>query len=164
MKIIGIDPSLAATGIAGFSGELATIIDKVGDGRLNTLYFAVMAYADTADLAVLEDLPVNAMSAGATGMAQGVVRLALIHSGVPYVLVSPATLKKFATGRGNATKGDMRMALYQRFDLDLRDDNQVDARWLQEAGLARYDIGVPRLPKSHIEALNKVDWTTVYAA
>ncbi len=38
------------------------------------------------------------------GELDGVIRTALFEAGVPFVEVAPATLKKYATGRGNATK------------------------------------------------------------
>ena len=87
-------------------------------------------------------------------MAQGVVRYILVHTGTRYVTVTAATLKKFATGRGNATKPDMRMALYQRAGIDLRDDNQVDAWWLRQLGLHLLeDPERMELPQTHLAAL-----------
>ena len=72
--------------------------------------------------------------------------------------VTPSTLKKFATGRGNATKPDMRMALYQRAGVDCRDDNQVDAWWLRQLGLHIIEDPdrIP-LPLTHTTALAKVN-------
>ena len=85
------------------------------------------------------------------------VRLTL-HGHV-VVEVTPSTLKKFATGRGNATKPDMRMALFQRAGIDERDDNRVDAWWLRQIGL--HLKGHPdaiSLPATHTAALAKVDY------
>lgn len=157
LTVVGIDPSLTATGIAHMDGDLATVRGADGDARLVALYDAVgLAIYGSPALAVLEDLPTHAQGAGKTGMAHGVVRYALQHGSVRYVTVAPATLKKFATGKGNATKPDMRMALYQRAGLDVRDDNQVDAWWLRELG--HHLLGHPTidLPKTHTDALAKV--------
>jgi Holliday junction resolvasome RuvABC endonuclease subunit len=110
------------------------------------------------DLVMLEDLPTHAQGAGKTGMAQGVVRLALVLGGIKYVLVTPASVKKFATGSGNATKPDMRMEIFKRTGTDIRDDNQVDAWWLRQMGLQHLgecDLG---LPKKHLSALDAVIW------
>lgn len=155
--VVGIDPSLTATGLAA-PGGCITITTRAGDPkRLQVIHDTVFAAVDGADLAVIEDLPTHAHGAGLTGMAQGVIRLACIRADVPFATVPAATLKKFATGSGNAGKADMRMELYKRTGLDLRDDNQVDAFWLRQAGL--HLTGHPdavALPKTHTDALTKV--------
>lgn len=155
-RIVGIDPSLRATGIA-IPEENYTIRTKAGDpDRLAIIFTAVRVIPDV-DLAIVEDLPTHAHGAGLTGMAQGVIRLALIEAEVPYLTVPAATLKKFATGKGTATKADMRMALYQRTDLDLRDDNQVDAVWLRYLGMAMCGELPFDLPKTHLTTLDKLE-------
>ena len=156
--VIGIDPSLTATGIAWTATALETVTGRTGDGRLMHLYTRLLMVDSRVKLAVVEDLPTHAHGAGLTGMAQGVVRLALLYNGVPYVLVPAASLKKFATGKGNATKADMRMAWFKRTDMDVRDDNQVDAAWLREMGL--HHLGTPTfaLPAAQTDVLGKVNW------
>lgn len=136
-SIVGLDPSLAATGIAGKDGDLWTLKQKPKDGdvRLVNIYAGVAAAVAGSDLVVMEDLPRNAMGAGVTGMVQGVCRLAMRDLGVPYITITPATLKKFATGKGNAKKPDMRAAWFNLTGMDNKDDNQVDAAWLRVIGL-----------------------------
>lgn len=156
--IAGIDPSLSGTGYSD-GRELLTITTQAADPfRLAVIHDAISSLvARRCRLAVLEDLPTHAHGAGKTGMAQGVIRLALIRQRVHYITVSPSIVKKLATGKGNATKPDMRMALYQRAGLDVRDDNQVDAWWLRQIGMQllahpdRLD-----LPKTHLAALAKI--------
>lgn len=163
MNIIGIDPSLTGTGWA--VGDLTGTVTADGeDERLPHIYRSVMFLAEATHLAIIEDLPVHGHGAGKTGMAQGVIRLALQHLMVPYITVPPATVKKFATGHGNATKADMRMALYQRTGIDVRDDNQADAAWLRHLGYALIGLPLIPLPKTHLAALDKLprpDLTTV---
>lgn len=163
MNVVGIDPSLTATGIAtGRDTWTAPDPRFEGDDRLHDLHqHVVMAITGpTPDLVVIEDLPTHAQGAGKTGMAHGVVRFACLNRTVRYITVPPATLKKFATGKGNATKADMRMELFKRTGADIRDDNQVDAIWLRHLGLTY--LGEPEitLPAPHLDALNKLQKET----
>lgn len=163
MNVVGIDPSLRATGFCNVAGSTFTVGADEGDERLVALWEAVGQLrtdvpARPADLAIVEDLPTHAHGAGKTGMTQGVVRLALLTMGLPYVTVTAGSLKKFATGRGTCSKSDMRMELYKRAGLDLPDDNQVDAWWLRQLGLAHCGLAEVKLPATHLVALSKVDW------
>lgn len=138
MRVIGIDPSLSATGLAHANGELWTIktTAKMGDGERLLFLYRMLANATVgAEFAVIEDLPTHAMSAGLTGRAQGIVRMTLAQRGIPYVAIPPASLKKFATGKGNAKKPVMRQAWLDLTGEDNADDNQVDAAWLRQIGL-----------------------------
>lgn len=152
--VIGIDPSLDGTGLA-WGDQLATVRGE-GDRRLQVIRQRVGLLARDAQLAVVEDLPTHAKGAGLTGMAQGVVRLALLDEQVPYVLVPAASLKKYATGRGNATKPDMRVELLKRAGLDIRDDNQVDAYWLRAIGCDMAGEPLLTMPQTHRVALDKL--------
>lgn len=165
--VIGIDPSMTATGLAyddGSTGVVTFSKATTGDQRLRHIARQVHEACFTqrepgrVELAVLEDLPTH--GAGITGMVQGVVRLQLMSDGVPYLTVPAATLKKYATGKGNATKPDMRMELYKRTGLDVKDDNQGDAWWLRALGHELLGEPVVQLPKTHTDALGKLTLPT----
>lgn len=162
MNVLGLDLSITATGIARPDGSTLTVnlAASLRDGRLSVLDERITDELDHVDLAVIEDLPTHAHGAGITGMVHGIARLALLQHQVPYVLVPPATLKKYATARGNANKADMRMELYKRVGLDLTDDNQVDAWWLRAMGLDHFALAPVVLPATHRGALAKVGWPT----
>jgi Holliday junction resolvasome RuvABC endonuclease subunit len=161
--VIGVDPSITATGVALSDGSLITVGGKSdrGDERLLDIACLIGTSVTRADLVVMEDLPTHAHGAGISGMVQGVVRLMCLRASVPYALVTAATLKKWATGSGNADKSDMRMALYKRTGLDVRDDNQVDAWWLRAAGLECLGQSVVEMPTAQIKALAAVSWPAV---
>ena len=122
--------------------ELATVTDA----RLLSIEAGIEAALSVPTaLAIIEDLPTGGMGAGLTGMAQGVIRLVCQRRSVPYALVVPSTLKKWATGNGGRTtdKAAMRRAFYAEGNpfgnadgIDGNDDNQVDAWWLRSIGLA----------------------------
>lgn len=156
LNAIGIDPSLAATGVCYYAPSYAqpigvTIETKATDPRrLNWIYNRITDICidvswspiPSPDLAVIEDLPTHARSAGLTGQAQGVVRAALQGFGIPILTVPPASLKLFATGSGRASKADMQAAAHSTWLEDYGqglpgswDDNAVDAFWLREMGI-----------------------------
>lgn len=176
--VVGLDLSLTGTGVATTSGTTFTIRTsfKRADARLEDIYTTINGTLIGAEYAVLEDLPVHAKQAGTTGMVQGVARLALIRKGIPYALLSPATLKKFATGKGNADKADMAAALLEhlgnpvvevdakgkqflpQYGVELSDDNQVDAAWLRLAGLTRFGLGYDTILNDRLDVLDKGKW------
>ncbi|MEV7154856.1 Holliday junction endonuclease [Streptomyces misionensis] len=158
-RILGLDLSITATGYALPDGQTGTFKGPwKGDWRLVAIRTAVAGHADAIDLAVIEDLPTHAKAAGITGMVHGAVRTVLMEHGVPYALVTPATLKAYATGKGNADKTAMAIAALKRAGREFGDDNQCDAWWLRAAGLDWYGHAEVDMPKAQRDRLDKVDW------
>lgn len=163
-NVVGLDLSITATGCTHPDGETETwkYHAKHGDRRLRFIADEVQALAlQRPDLVVIEDLPTHAHGAGITGMVHGAARCELLRAEIPYALVTPATLKKYATGKGNADKTAMALALYKRTGLELADDNQVDAFWLRAAGLQHLGAPIVELPAAQVEALDKVSWPSL---
>ena len=166
-RVLALDLSLTATGIAEPDGTLSTFKPTTkGDLRLREISNRIRGLLSDllvdsgvdVDLVVIEDLPmgIRNAAAGALGMLHGAVRSQLIWLEVRYLTVPPASLKTYATGRGNAPKPDMRMALYKRTGLDVPDDNQVDAAWLRYLALDLAGHPELDLPASHRRALDKL--------
>lgn len=167
MSAVGLDLSLSATGVALASGELRTIKSTVDDGtvagrahRIADLADRITSCVPVGALAVIEGPAYAAQAQAGVHLRAGLwwlVAHTLTSRGVEVVEIAPSALKKLATGKGNATKPDMRMALFQRTGLDERDDNRVDAFWLRQLGL--HLLGADdriELPKTHLVALEKV--------
>ena len=117
MKVIGLDLSLNGTGIAYSDGhtKVVKLDEKKGDRRLIIIQDEVIAALQPhVDLAVIETPLPRGFSIHTQGMVHGAVRVALIKAGVPYVHISPGTLKAFATGSGKADKAAMILAAYKR--------------------------------------------------
>lgn len=164
IPVVGLDPSLTGLGLATPEG-LSTISSKpAGDAidaraqRIVTMADAVASRIPDDSLVVIEGPAYSRQLGAGHHLSAGlwwVLAVELAHRGHTLVEVSPSALKKFATGKGNATKADMRMALYQRTGLDLRDDNQADAWWLRQVGLHLIGdtLRAITLPKTHLAAL-----------
>lgn len=169
MRVVGIDPSLRATGLALHDGELRTLSmpsveSAYMDGkvaRIRAIVGKVAVASGVGSLCVIE-APALGMNNRSTHELAGLwwsIVVRLIELGNEVVTITPGQLKKFATGKGNAPKPDMRMALYQRTGIDVADDNQVDAWWLRQAGQQRLDqLGALTLPKTQTAVLDGIAW------
>lgn len=164
--VIGLDLSLTATGISTGADRMtvATKPDRPIESRIARISNEVCVARGGTDLFVIEDFVTRSPAASKLGMLHGVVRTDLWRACFDVLLVPPATLKTWATGKGNATKADMRMALYQRFDIDEPDDNRADAHWLWTLGMHVLGDPVVDLPKTHTRALDKLDLDGLEAA
>jgi Holliday junction resolvasome RuvABC endonuclease subunit len=169
MKIMGVDPSITRTGI-GLPDQTTFTVSSpkqvTGDDRLE--YYAdhigLAARTCGADLVVMEDAP-TALQGNAGRVLlhlQGVLRLELKRNHVPYMILSPSTLKLFATGNGGADKTGMALAAYKRLGREYATDDECDADWLRIAGRFAYGYGEPvpmwstsyvTLPQVNLKAL-----------
>ena len=164
VAVAGIDTSLTGTGVVDREGLRFKFESKaVGmdlykrRARLRGLARRVVDTATNGgvDLVVIEQ-PAYSKAMGQMHDRSGLWWLIvdeLIEQGTPTIEVTPSSLKKFATGKGNANKGDMRMALFKRTGLDVADDNKVDAWWLRAFGAALAGHPVVDLPKLNLETL-----------
>jgi Holliday junction resolvasome RuvABC endonuclease subunit len=174
LRILALDLSITAPGVCLPDGTTRTIKTRTseGDRRLQHIVSDIGIALDdkpdstgyAVDLAVIEDLPTHAKSAGITGMVHGAVRLWLLDAHIPYVLITPATLKAYATGKGNADKTAMAIAALKRSGREFADDNQVDAAWLRWAALDWYGTPEFDLPKAQRDRLAKVTWPEAVAS
>lgn len=165
--VVGIDPSLTGTGIAVGLSLAETITTKpTGTDvrarltRIRGIVADVLRIVPADALVVIEGPSFGREQPGLAHLRAGLwwsLVNDLCACGCTVAEVPPKTLKKFATGSGNASKSDMRMALFKRLGIDNPDDNQVDALWLREAGL--HLVGDPdaiELPKTQLAALGGV--------
>jgi crossover junction endodeoxyribonuclease RuvC len=64
-----------------------------------------------------------------TGLAElgGIIRFKLFRMGIEYVEVAPATLKKFATGKGVGDKNKVMLKVFKQWKLEFENDDECDA-------------------------------------
>ena len=163
-RVVGLDLSITATGVAWCDGSLYTVKTRAeGDRRLIEIFHEVAIAVEGRSIAlvVIEDLPTHAKGAGITGMVHGAVRAGLMSMRVPYALITPASLKKYATGVGNCGKSAMAIAALKRHGREIPDEDQCDAWWLRAAGLDHLGHPLAPMPATHRTALDKVAWPDV---
>jgi crossover junction endodeoxyribonuclease RuvC len=146
MNIIGIDLSLAGTGMCLLRDggrELRTINTTAKtrtEDRLATIRRAIAQECGCMDAVIIEGL-----SYGSVGGAQAersalhwMVRVDLYQLGVPYVVVTPMSLKKFVCGTAKAEKSMMIREVFRRWGVEAANDNEADAAALAHLGLVYY--------------------------
>jgi crossover junction endodeoxyribonuclease RuvC len=159
--IIGIDPSLTATGVVTiYKGNLfakTVSTDKKGVERLGYFYdqFRMIAGSYRPARFAIEGYSFGSKFSRphALGELGGIIRLAILHSGQAEPLeVAPTTLKKFVTGSGQGEKSVVSKELFKRFGVDLSSNDEVDAAGIAIYLLAKLHGGV-NLPQANLEAL-----------
>lgn len=170
MEITGLDLAMGSTGLCLPDGSVLTIKPKgKGDARYTEVrdHIRLAVRTSKTDLVVLEAIQGRSLKGDAATvlpMMHGAVRAMLIDDAVPYVLINQSTLKKYATGSGNADKTAMALAAFKRAHLEFDDDNQCDAWWLHTAGMWKTDRPVLILPLPQRQALDVADWSPVTVA
>lgn len=170
MNLLALDLSLRSTGwatnVAKPRADRAGVFGagyETGLARLASLRddcLALVRHA-AADLVLLEGIAYaakGAMHAEICGL-HFAVQLALWEAKVPTLLIPPATLKKFATGKGNVDKAVVLTEAVRRLGYTGSDHNVADALWLLQAGLSHYQLdGQVHLPAKQREALAALHW------
>ncbi|MGD9331596.1 MAG: crossover junction endodeoxyribonuclease RuvC [Desulfobacterales bacterium] len=155
MKVLGIDPGLAETGIGivhgrglrvdGFAfGCIATSAKNEQAQRLETIYNKLLdvLHREAPDLMVVEDifsLDKYPQSGILLGKVTGVILLAGFHIKVPTQEIPVREAKKVLTGNGNASKRQLEKAVRHALKLEkpIRPFHASDALGLALIGLFR---------------------------
>jgi Holliday junction resolvasome RuvABC endonuclease subunit len=150
MIVLGLDLSLTGTGICvvqsnagdgkGLLATINTTAKTRTEDRLITIRHTIAQASSGVDAAIIEGL-----SYGSVGGAQAersalhwMVRVDLYQLGVPYVVVTPMSLKKFVCGTAKAEKSMMIREVYRRWNVVAANDNEADAAALAHLGLVYY--------------------------
>jgi Holliday junction resolvasome RuvABC endonuclease subunit len=177
-RVLGLDLSLVATGVADESGTRVIKAPKkevFGAARLSFIHdelFEEMRfvrgdrnYDKMPDVAIIESAGYFKGDAQYVLELHGVVKLALYRLGIPFVLVAPQLVKKFATGSGVADKDHMLAAAIRKFGFEGTSNNEADAFLMRQMGLAHYDMvffeGEATWPGYQREALARIEWPTL---
>ncbi len=167
---VGLDLSLTSTGVAIIHDGAASV-HRIGSKPVPHATTADQAHrVDMLVAAILGAIPdsdvtkvaVEGPSYGSTGSAAHIlgglwwhVRIGLSRLGYDVVVVPPGTVKKYATGKGNAGKDEVLAAVVRRYaNVDVRGNDEADALVLA-AIRARLDAQPidPGIPAANIATL-----------
>lgn len=139
MNVLGLDLSLNAPGYCPEPGVGESLVMSPADGdrRLVRHRDVIERYTRrrTYDLAAIESVPGYMSNTGPLERVHGIYREVLARYSVPFVYVSPSSVKLYATGDGGADKPAMVDAAVA-IGAAPKNDNEADAIWLGEIGLA----------------------------
>jgi crossover junction endodeoxyribonuclease RuvC len=151
VNYIGIDPS-SKTGFVELDRDGNVInIEEVTSNEKTDLekFIDVASYLrnsiDNSYKVVIEGFSYGSRGAGVSyqyGLGW-IIREHLLMGLIDFVEVSPNTLKKFATGKGNAAKNLVMKDVYKRYGFENDSDNIVDAYVLAQIGRALDGLGEP---------------------
>jgi Holliday junction resolvasome RuvABC endonuclease subunit len=147
--ILSFDLSLTRTGFAlGESGRVTGcgLLSGKHDGVRRLIYLRSLVCdkvdATKPDLVVFEDLSYGSHDTNLerAGLAY-MLRAELVDDGIPYLLCSPMSLKKFVCGTAGSAKAPVRKEhmlkfLATKFGHDVNDNNVADAIGLAYVGMA----------------------------
>src|ERR1035441_4124210 len=173
-RITGLDLSLTSTGFARICGgdtALARLrtLKRDGHSRLEFLLAEIACRVRDADLVVVEG-PSYGSQAGQKGHHERaglwwLVTHMLWRQGLPYAVVPPAVVKKYATGAGGglkAGKDQVLAAVIRRYpDVPVDGNDQADALVLAAMGADHLGCPLATVPKEHRAALASVIWPAI---
>lgn len=170
--VVGIDPSLTSTGLVvinkGIVTEQHAIVSKPSKEktpkaeteRLMTIRDSITRSVVTArkpSVVLIEGLAFMARNTTALVQLAGLnyfIRETLVRGMIPFVIVSPTSLKKFASGKGNVDKNVVMMEVYKRWGFSPENSDVCDAFVLAQIGLALCREPSQPLIKPQAEVIN----------
>lgn len=178
MNILGIDFSLNGTGLSVYNGKKVTFkkvftsIKKNYEGNKEDFILLPKFETTGQKLDWVVDKIVNCTKYDMVCMEDhigsyydwmdgyGIIKHYLRLNKVPYIMISPTSLKKFA-GTGRATKEDMINLLIDQYGFDFSyigplSNNIVDATWLAIVGYLYHKKYVLNKPINEIKDREKI--------
>lgn len=162
MRYVGIDPS-TKTGFVALDegGNVLRAKELIGVGnedpkRMASLIGEVMSFVKPDDIICIEGFGFSSQQAIQLGGIGWGIRIALFRRGISYTEVSPAAVKKFATGKGNAKKDEMVLPIYRKWGFEHSSDNVRDAFVLAHIARALSPNVEMRVTKEQLEVLQAI--------
>lgn len=172
--IIGIDPSMSATGLAVWHdggttitvtvGTLETATDLPAEQRWHQIAARIWPHVEIGNTAVVMEGAIDVAGRGRTtqtlGELRGVLRYGLWLRGVPYIQPRPTTVKKYA-GNGGWGKETMQVAARTQLATTLawaKTFDEADALWCLALGLHKTGRPVVDPTPRRVETVMSITW------
>lgn len=161
MQVIGLDLSLSSTGVANAAGRQIIIVKpgkRRGYERLRHITAEILWWCADADVVCVEGPSFQSRSSSEKGHHERAglwwfVTAHLDEAGIEVKVITPSSLKKYATGKGNASKDQVLLAAARRFEWFDGTNDQADALWLSAMGYDLAGQSVVEMPQTHRAAL-----------
>ena len=156
MVTVGIDTSFTSTGFTVVSdGDIRFETIKTGPKDFKTETERIARIRDViiskiphgCDRVFMEDVFISHGPAAGNSLRlallAGAVRCGLFDKGICFEVVQPSLLKKYVSGKGNATKDMMMMMVLKKWGIETEDNNQADSVGLAMMAFDGYEIIPP---------------------
>jgi Holliday junction resolvasome RuvABC endonuclease subunit len=159
--IIGLDMSLGAFGVCAVNNKQDMAMNSLiksklrGVERLADIRSQLKILLEQNDIrfAVIESYAYgrNVGRFFEIGELGGVIKHLLFIRKIPFILISPLTLKKWITGSVKGDKSAILLQIYKRYNVELNDNNVGDAFVLAQIGCAlnSLTLGTKQLEEYH---------------
>jgi len=173
INVMGLDASLTSSGIAIVSAADAELkhhqvitVNKRDMARLKAIREEVneLIHRHSVKLVSLEGYAfARANQAHQIGELGGTLKLFFFDNDIPFIIITPGQVKKYATGKGNAKKPEMAVGVYKKWGVEFPTDDETDAFVLAKIGEALVqrahdelysDSTMPELTKYQREVVN----------
>lgn len=133
-RYVGVDPS-TKTGIVildsdgGYIDGMEIAGKGTDPGRMIDIIEEVRSQLEPGDRIAIEGFSYGSKGRGVDfqfGLGWG-LRIDLYNDGKDYIEVSPAAVKKFASGKGNTKKDELAVHIFKRWGFEHHSDNVRDA-------------------------------------
>lgn len=183
MRILAVDPSLTGTGIClgdthptdPSAPYVCTIKPPAKLDSIQRLRFIRDVVADyirdgishPVDLIVMEGPAYGTQgSKGQSGHHERaglwwMLREAYDLRDIPVAIVTPTSLKMYATGKGNAPKDDVLIQAVRRLPIQLMNNNEADSATMWCMAADHYGMPLVQMPQEHRRGLEKIQWPTL---
>lgn len=162
LRVVGLDLSLTATGVAGptWTEVLKPGDKRRGHERLDWLMENIASYVHSAGLVVVEGPSFGSVGRGQheRGGLWWMATSRLRKADIPTAIVPPSNLKQYITGTGSASKAAVVREVTKRFPWFDGGEDEADALVLVAMGLDQAGAPAVAMPKRNRDALAKVAW------